>query len=189
VTRWSAEQIIAPAGDDQVAEAARGLARPGRWQHLARDVQACWGECQGSGRRPYLVAVAPEGPVFKCGCPGCKHPCKHSVGLLLLAQAEPNARRETRQPDWVHQWLTGRAAQAAKQTRRRGESLAGSQARARRAARREKRVRQGVDALALWLEEMLCRAKTLVATGAQTAALLALSDQGGQPTVTRWRPS
>ena len=157
VTHWSAEQIIALAPDGQVAKAARSLARPGKWQNLGCDEQVCWGEYQGSGKIPYRTAVILEGPTFKCSCPSRKRPCKHSVGFLLLLQAEPHVLQKADPPEWVRKWLTGRAAQASKKARKRTESVADPKAQARRAVRREKRVRQGVDVFASWLEDLLRR--------------------------------
>jgi hypothetical protein len=155
--RWTAEQISALAPDEQVARAARSLARPGQWQNLGCDAQACWGECQGSGKTPYQVTVALEEPSFKCSCPSRKRPCKHAMGLLLLAQAEPHVLKATAQPEWVHTWLTDQSAQAAKKAQRQTEAVTDPKAQAGRAAQREKRVSQGVETLSLWLEDLLRR--------------------------------
>ncbi len=154
---WTAEQIIALAPDEQVAKAARALARPGKWQNLGCDAQACWGECQGSGQTPYQVAAAVEELSLKCSCPSRKRPCKHAVGLLLLAQAEPHVLKGTSQPEWVHTWLTGQAAQVAKKAHQPTEAVMDPKAQARRATQREKRMHQGVDTLTLWLEDLLRR--------------------------------
>ncbi len=143
-TRWKTEQIIALAPDGQVRKAARSLARSGKWQNLGGDGQVCWGEYQGSGKNPYRTAVILQGPVFKCSCPSRKRPCKHSVGFLLLLQAEPHNLQKAEPPEWVHKWLTGRAAQASKKARKRTEPVSDPKAQARRAARREKRVHQGL---------------------------------------------
>ncbi len=153
-TDLTVEQIIALAPDAQVAGAARKLARPAKWQNLGRDDRACWGEYQGSGRTPYKVAVDLNGPAFKCNCPSRKRPCKHAVGLLLLTQTAPRALQESAPPDWVRRWLVGRSTQ-----KRQGhaETVADPKAQARRAAQRLNRVRQGVQALSLWLEDLLRR--------------------------------
>ncbi|MBI5516489.1 MAG: SWIM zinc finger family protein [Deltaproteobacteria bacterium] len=72
--------------------AGRALLERRAFRHLSRteDGQFLLGECLGGARLPYAVAVdlgaGPE-PVSRCTC-GAKHqPCKHAVGLLLVANA------------------------------------------------------------------------------------------------------
>jgi hypothetical protein len=151
------EQIAALAPDDQVSKAARGLARPGKWKGLGQRDQALWGDCQGSGKRAYQVAVDLGGPAFKCSCPSRKRPCKHAIGLLLLAQSEPDALEPAELPDWVQKWLAGRAGRATRRAGKASGPVADARAQKQRAARREKRVQQGVDALSLWLEDLVRR--------------------------------
>lgn len=146
--------IASMAPDAQVEKSARGLAHQNKWQSLGQDTQAIWGLCKGSGKNPYQVAIDLSGPAFKCSCPSRKRPCKHAVGLLLLAQAEPNALNAAEQPDWVRGWLTGRVAQAARVKRPVGQ-IADAQAQARRAKRRAERVQHGIKALSLWLEDLV----------------------------------
>jgi hypothetical protein len=151
------EQIIALAPDKQVSKDARGLARPGKWQHLGHKDQSLWGTCQGSGKRTYQVAVDLGGPAFKCSCPSRKRPCKHGIALLLLAQSEPGALAPAELPDWVQKWLAGRAARSARKSRAASGQVSDAKAQARRAARRLRRVQQGVDVLSLWLEDLVRR--------------------------------
>jgi hypothetical protein len=77
--------------------------------------------------------------------------------LLLLSQAEPRALEEAEPPEWVGEWLVGRAAQAIKKARQQSEAVADPKAQARRVARRLKRVRQGVEVLSLWTEDLVHR--------------------------------
>ena len=151
---WSPEQILAFAPDAQVGKAAQGLARSVKWQALGSDDRAVWGEQKGSGSSPYQVAVDLAGPAFKCSCPSRKRPCKHAVGLFLLAQGSPSALAPAAPPEWVQAWLAGRTAAEAKQTRP-SETPADPKAQARRAARREKRVEQGAAVLGQWLEDLV----------------------------------
>jgi hypothetical protein len=152
---WTSEQILTLAPDAQVSKAAQRLARAGKWQALGNDGRALWGEQQGSGSKPYQVAVDLTGPAFKCNCPSRKHPCKHAIGLFLLAEAAPEALPESGPPKWVRKWLDGRAGAVAKQARPASEPVADPAAQARRAARREKRVEQGVAALTHWLDDLV----------------------------------
>ncbi len=44
-----------------------------------------FGQCQGSGKTPYLCSAdfaVPDKPVYRCTCPSRQFPCKHSLGLL-----------------------------------------------------------------------------------------------------------
>jgi len=50
-----------------------------------------WGESQASGSKPYQVSIVLGGPAFKCTCPSRKFPCKHGIGLMLLAHQKPDS--------------------------------------------------------------------------------------------------
>jgi hypothetical protein len=84
------EAVLALAPDDASAKAARGLISPAKWPLRGADDTAVWGECQGSGSRPYQTQVYLAGPAFRCTCPNRKFPCKHGLALLLM-----KARPET----------------------------------------------------------------------------------------------
>ncbi|WP_304455679.1 SWIM zinc finger family protein [Nocardiopsis sp. YSL2] len=133
------------------------MARTGSWPQrgaVAADTggtAAVWGECKGSGSKPYLAAVHMDGgPAFKCSCPSRKIPCKHVLGLLALwAQEEVQTCEE--RPEWVAKWLAGRAA-------RRTGPQAGPADPKRAAATlraREESVAAGMDELRMWLDDQL----------------------------------
>ena len=69
---YSAEQIIALATDAASAKAGRSLAAASKWQHVGQDERALWGECQGSGAKPYQTVIDLSEPAFKCSCPSRK---------------------------------------------------------------------------------------------------------------------
>ena len=75
------EQITALAPDAASVKAGRGLVNSAKWPTLGQSANALWGECQGSGSKPYQVSVDLGGPAFKCTCPSRKFPCKHGLGL------------------------------------------------------------------------------------------------------------
>ena len=56
------EEVIALAPDDASAKAARGLVAPSKWPLLGASEAAAWGECQGSGSKPYQTQVDLAGP-------------------------------------------------------------------------------------------------------------------------------
>ncbi len=155
---WTQEQILSQSADDQVGKAARTLTRPAKWQTLACSEadNVIWGEIKGSGKAPYQAAIALDGPAFKCSCPSHKKPCKHAIGLFLTAQANPTALKAEAPPPWVAEWLQKRQAAAERKVRREtSDSVVDEAAQAKRAARREDLVQQGIDALRLWIGDML----------------------------------
>ncbi|HST62675.1 MAG TPA: SWIM zinc finger family protein [Longimicrobium sp.] len=156
---WTADQVFAMAPDPASAKAGQGLASPRKWVTMARDARALWGECQGSGSKPYQVIVDASEPAFRCSCPSRKFPCKHGLGLLFIYAAQPALVVETEaEPDWVSEWLAMRGARAEKKAEKavappEPERAPDPAAQARRAAQREERVRAGLDDLEQWLHD------------------------------------
>lgn len=157
----TAEQILALAPDSGVASSGRKLATPRGWQGLGRDDAALWGEFQGSAR--YQVRAALDDLTVKCSCPSRKFPCKHGIGLLLIAVTTPTELPTTEAPGWVTDWLNRRAATTEQRESKANTSReTGSSAKTPRSAspdktaeRRAKRVAAGIDALDLWLDDLL----------------------------------
>ncbi|MBM7703590.1 SWIM zinc finger family protein [Metabacillus iocasae] len=53
--------------------------------HQSNDQTLLFGECAGSGKKPYVTSVDfinPEQPTYRCTCPSRQFPCKHALGLL-----------------------------------------------------------------------------------------------------------
>jgi len=154
------EQIVALAPDDASVKAARGLARPGKWASLGQNDHALWGECQGSAR--YQVCVDPGEPAFKCTCPSRKFPCKHTLGLLLIAASQPEAVRADAPPDWLNEWLAKRAQSAKRKAARTGadtdldpeQQAKRAIAKDKRVAERQRKVEGGLDELERWLRDL-----------------------------------
>jgi hypothetical protein len=156
---WTTEQILALAPDASAAKAARGLATPRPWVSLGQNEQAAWGECQGSGARPYQTQVELAEPAFKCSCPSRKLPCKHGLGLLLLRAGQTTALPQTEPPQWVTTWLAGRAQRAQQRSDKveRPTPALSPAAQARRVAGREAKVAAGLDELDQWLNDLARR--------------------------------
>lgn len=53
-------------------------------RRLGFNENAVWGECKGSGSKPYQVEADLSGPVFKCTCPEPEISLQAFPGLLLL---------------------------------------------------------------------------------------------------------
>ncbi|WP_327590731.1 SWIM zinc finger domain-containing protein [Nonomuraea sp. NBC_00507] len=113
IERWSRDQVLALAPDASSQKAAQGIAAPGKWSSRGTTGTVLYGECKGSGAKPYLACVDLTEPAYRCSCPSRKFPCKHALGLLLMWSADgvPEAQAA---PQWVMEWQEARAERAAK---------------------------------------------------------------------------
>lgn len=148
----TSEQVLALAPDRSSVAAARGLAAPRAWRSLGRSDDALWGECQGSAL--YQVRVDLSGPAWKCSCPSRKQPCKHALALMLLASAHPDVLTHATPPAWVADWLASRT-RTAERPQKKPAAPPDPAAQARRAAQRFDRVREGIQGLDLWMQDLV----------------------------------
>lgn len=152
------EGVIALAPDDASARAARGLTSPSKWPLLGANDLAVWGECQGSGSKPYQTQVDLSGPAFRCSCPSRKFPCKHGLALLLIQAQSPDLFEAKDAPAWVNEWLSSRVEKAQKKEERQIEKAAAPvdpQAAAKREAQRWQRMEAATHELQRWLTDQL----------------------------------
>ena len=161
---YSSEQIIALAPDAASAKAGRSLATASKWQNVGQDERALWGECQGSGAKPYQTVVDLSEPAFKCSCPSRKFPCKHALGLFLLVANQPATATGIDVPAWAAEWLAKRDQQAQRRSEaaKKPDEEPDEATRARRASQkarrsldREAKVVAGLGELELWLRDLL----------------------------------
>ncbi|MEU5864184.1 SWIM zinc finger family protein [Nonomuraea sp. NPDC047529] len=117
IERWSRDQVLALAPDASSQKAAQGVAAAGKWSSRGTTGSVLYGECKGSGSKPYLACVDLSEPAYRCSCPSRKFPCKHALGLLLLWSAD-GVPAEEAAPQWVTEWLDGRAERAARSAAR-----------------------------------------------------------------------
>ncbi|NUS01715.1 MAG: SWIM zinc finger family protein [Nonomuraea sp.] len=162
IERWSRDQVLALAPDAPSQKAAQGVAAPGRWSLRGTTGSVLYGECGGSGSKPYRACVDLTEPAYRCSCPSRKFPCKHALGLLLLWSADGVPVAEAA-PQWVTEWLDGRAERAARSTAR----LEAARTRAAEPARdggapdggaesvRHARVAAGMAELERWLADQV----------------------------------
>jgi hypothetical protein len=152
---WTSQRVLALAPDAASAKAGEGLAAARKWVSLGFDERAAWGECQGSGSKPYQVQVELGEPAFKCSCPSRKFPCKHGIGLMLMFASDAVARAA--RPAWVEQWLDGRVERTQKRQAKADAppAPADEAAQARRREKRLGRVGEGLAALKLWSEDLI----------------------------------
>lgn len=162
MTILTSEQVIALAPDAASVKAGQGLSGPAKWVTLGRNDRSVWGECQGSGKNPYRTQADLSGPAFHCSCPSRKFPCKHGLGLLLLLAADSSRVPEAEAPGWVAEWVGKRDASAEAKVAK-AEAIENDPAalarrsadREKRAARRDDRVRAGLDELRVWLGDVM----------------------------------
>ncbi|HEU5355074.1 MAG TPA: SWIM zinc finger family protein [Actinocrinis sp.] len=170
--RWSADRVHALAPDPASQRAGGKLASPAPWSGCGAQSETglLWGDCKGSGAKPYQVTVELSGdqgaPAYACSCPSRKFPCKHALGLMLLWSAGmvPEAEEP---PQRVQDWLAGRRERAERSEARKtaaaqraategddaDPAAAGkaTEAAERRTAQRIRRIDAGLDDLELWL--------------------------------------
>jgi len=154
------EEVTALAPDDASAKAARGLVSPSKWPLLGANEAAAWGECQGSGSKPYQTQVDLAGPAFRCSCPSRKFPCKHGLALLLLRAEHGGRFTGGEPPAWVAEWLASRSDRAQKKETQLAEKAAAPvdpQAAARSEAQRWKRIEGAAADLQRFLADQLAR--------------------------------
>jgi hypothetical protein len=158
------DQVAALAPDVSALSAGRKLGSPAPWRNLGRSERSLWGECQGSA--VYQVRVDLSDLSSKCSCPSRKFPCKHALGLLFLSASSPQALGPAAEPEWVSEWLEKRAGAAAKKEvrteARKDAKQPDPQAQEARAERRLERVRQGIEALDLWIGDLVRNGLALV---------------------------
>ncbi|MGH2485788.1 MAG: SWIM zinc finger family protein [Ktedonobacterales bacterium] len=166
--RLSSDQVLALAPDAGSAANGKKLADVKYWRGVGQNERALWGECQGSAL--YQVRVDLTTFSVKCSCPSHKFPCKHGLGLLLLAVDDKSAPADD-PPDWVREWLAKRAETAEKQPIQSNDPSkpVDAAARAKRAQKRAALVEQGLARLDLWLSDLVRNG--LAALEAQPATL------------------
>ncbi|MFT4025049.1 MAG: SWIM zinc finger family protein [Flavihumibacter sp.] len=148
------EQVLALAPDDASKKAGKDLASPARWVTRGRNKDAAWGECQGSGSKPYQTAIDLHNIAFKCSCPSRKFPCKHGIALGLLLARDAAAFTEGEVPAWVSEWMGKRAAREEKKTET-ADKPADEAAKAKRIQAREQKVNDGIEELLRWIQDII----------------------------------
>ncbi|WP_338699661.1 SWIM zinc finger family protein [Streptomyces sp. Q6] len=164
--RWTADQVLALAPDAASRKAGSKLGTAGPWSQTGSSNEgAVWGQCKGSGSKPYQTIVDMSGavPAYKCSCPSRKFPCKHALGLLLLRTAgDTQVPPDQTPPDWAEQWLEPRRKRAhptdhnpTTPTTTDTPSPADPEAARRRAERRAQRITSGTTELEQRLADLL----------------------------------
>lgn len=148
------DQVLALAPDEASKKAGKELANSAKWVTKGATPGLLWGECQGSGSKPYQTAVDLHSLAFKCSCPSRKFPCKHGValGVLYARRAADFATAEP--PVWAAEWLNKRAEKEEKVAAKK-EAPVDEAAQAKRRQAREGKADEGVSDLLLWLQDIV----------------------------------
>jgi len=159
-------EVFAISPDAASSKAAKGLINPAKWGNSGCNENTVWGQCQGSGKNPYLtrIDISSNPPAFKCSCPSRKFPCKHALALLLL-RANGKVPHDPQPPQWVQQWLDERQTKVQKKEEKQQkqkelaqdpkaqEKLAKQQA--KQHAKRWQRIEEGMQELQRWMLDMV----------------------------------
>ncbi|WP_460503536.1 SWIM zinc finger family protein, partial [Hymenobacter agri] len=105
---YSEAQALAFITDPGTLKRGQELLKPAKWSNLGRTETAAWGDCAGSGSKPYRTGIDLTEPAFKCSCPSRVFPCKHGAGLLLLMARQPELFGSNTPPAWLEEWLEKR---------------------------------------------------------------------------------
>jgi hypothetical protein len=173
---FTEDQAAALVTDAGTLKRGRELAGPAKWGNLGRTDTTAWGECAGSGSKPYLTGIDLSEPAFKCSCPSRVFPCKHGAGLLLLLARQPALLPAGSPPIWLAEWLEKRQAKGEEQAEKAAakkapkapaaEAVPGSPettdatpapsaAQQKREAQRHARMQAGAADLETWLLDLL----------------------------------
>jgi hypothetical protein len=174
----SADAVLALAPDDASAKAARGLTAPAKWPTLGANDVAVWGECQGSGAKPYQTQVDLAGPAFRCSCPSRKFPCKHGLALLLIRASSPSLFAPSQAPAWVQEWIDSRKEKQERKEQRAVEKASAPppspETLEKREAQRWKQIEGGLAHLQLWMTDQVQQGLANLA-GEQRASFAAVA--------------
>lgn len=147
-------QILTLAPDEASKKAGKDLANSSKWMTKGANGQALWGECQGSGSKPYQTQIDLKNIAFKCSCPSRKFPCKHGVALGLLAARQPSIFNETNAPSWVSEWIDKRTQKEEKKEEVKPREV-DEAAQAKRQHAREQKVAYGIEELLVWISDIV----------------------------------
>lgn len=148
------EQILALAPDAASQKAGKDLAGQKKWVSKGGNEKALWGECQGSGSKPYQTQIDLGNIAFKCSCPSRKFPCKHGLGLLLYNARNAADFTDTQMPPWVEDWIGKRTDKEAKAAEKK-DAPVDEAAQAKRRQARENKVAVGIEELLVWLKDII----------------------------------
>lgn len=151
---YSQDQILQLAPDDASKKAGLQLANSAKWLIKNCHEKALWGDCQGSGSKPYKTIIDLQNLAFKCSCPSRKFPCKHGLGLFLLYASQQNIFTKVNELDEaIADWINKREAKAEAKEKPKEDKPVDEKAQQKRIEAREKKIDAGIEELNIWLKD------------------------------------
>lgn len=148
------DQILTLAPDESSKKSGKDLANPSKWVTKGANENAVWGECQGSGSKPYQTSIDLSNLAFKCSCPSRKFPCKHGIALGLLYARQATSFTTIETPGWIAEWIEKRSQREEKKTEKKDKPV-DEAAQAKRQVAREQKVADGIEELLLWIKDIV----------------------------------
>lgn len=148
------DQILTLAPDESSKKAGKDLANSSKWLTKGANDLAVWGECHGSGNKPYQTQIDLSNIAFKCSCPSRKFPCKHGIALGLLYARQIHTFKENEAPAWVAEWLSKRTEKEENKSEKKDKPV-DEAAQAKRQHAREQKVADGVEELLVWVKDII----------------------------------
>lgn len=151
------DQIQQIIPDTNSEKAAKKLAKVNDWNNKGASAdQWIWAEIKGSAI--YQSAIFLPQLKCECSCPSFKRPCKHALALLMVYQEHPQEfhiqEDEIQFPDRVTKWRD-KVTQSTEKKAEKANKPIDEAARAKRQESREKKIDQGIEALQLWLKDVV----------------------------------
>ncbi|MFT3838312.1 MAG: hypothetical protein QM723_15115 [Myxococcaceae bacterium] len=102
----SEDLLRAIATKDKALSDGRTLSKKGAFKNMkvTKDESLLWGQCQGSGAKPYELSIdlIGQNPTIRCTCPVKPPPCKHTLGFMVhYLEAKPKFAVAEPPPDLV----------------------------------------------------------------------------------------
>ena len=155
---WTTQQILSFSPDAAIAQRGQELATIRKWRNLQGNENIIWGECKSSGAFYYLVAINVKGPSFRCNCPS-KKPCKHTIGLMLLAANNSDAVLVSSDyPEWVNEWLNNSTSVKSEEVSSEEKEVIQHEREVAKQKNRNKRLHQmevGLEDMEIWLTDTI----------------------------------
>ncbi|MCP5493780.1 MAG: SWIM zinc finger family protein [Leptospiraceae bacterium] len=152
--KWTEKDILSLSPDESSTKNAKNLLGFSKWKNLGYNKRSLWGECQGSGSKPYLTQIDLQETSFKCSCPSRKFPCKHGLALFLLYANNEKNFSEKNPPSWVSDWIDKKESREKKKSEPSKKSV-DEKAQAKRVEQREAKVKTGINEVELWIKDLI----------------------------------
>jgi hypothetical protein len=134
--------------------AGRGLASTNHWQILAYNNEFIWGEFPNARQNSIQTFVSRLDMTVACSCNSRKFPCRHGIGLLLLAAKRPSHFSRLLPEGWLAQRIERHRLE---QQRKQQQLFSQKVPTARQHDKQEQftLLQTGMTKLELWLQDLV----------------------------------